>query len=843
LASLAFRIARRDLRGSFGSFWILLVGITIGVSAVAGIGSVADAVLAGVRSEARTVVGGDVSLRLFHRPAGPEEHRFLAASGTLSQTAELRPLARRARDGSRPTLVELKGVDATYPLYGTVVLEGGGELAAHLAHRDGLWGAAVDPALLSALDVTVGDRLDLGGVEVEIRALIAAEPDRSLRAFSLGPRVMISLDALRRTGLAASGAQVYWYHRLRLPSGADSALLIDEIESRFPDAGWRIVNADDGVPGVERTVRIAQALLILTGLSVLLIGGVGVANAVSAHLARKTDTIAILKSLGATGRLVFTAYLVQVLAASVPAIAVGLAVGAVAPSLVRPFVADWLPMAEGLAIQPGALASAAGFGLLTALAFSLWPLSRTDLLTPQQLLRETVAHVRVRPGVRILAAMAATIAGLVALLVATAEMPLAALAFSGAAGLAVAFFLGLGRAVAWIAARAGGAGGPVLRLAVANLHRPGAMTRPVVMALGLSLTLLVAVKTIEGNAARHLMATLPASAPGLIFINVPPGEGAAFVERLARRDGVIRVEQAPFLHARLTHVDGVPVHRRRVPADLAWVVRGDRGLSWSDAPPGDGSLVEGEWWSGDHGPEILASIDVKVARGLGVGIGGRIALNLSGRRIEARVANLRKVDWTGIGLDFPILLSRPDPLPDHSVVAAVWTREGMDLAPLENAVLAEFPQSPPIRVAPVLASFAGMAEGLATVLSLMSGGTVAAALVVLAGGVAAGYRRRVREMVLLKVVGARPRQLAMAAALEFVLLGAAAAGLAALLGSAAAFGVVHQLMPGNWRPEPGAVVFLVLATVGAMAATGVLVVHRGLGKPPARLLRQRYPVG
>ncbi len=838
ISVLALRLARRDLRGALGSFWILVLGIALGVAAVAAVGSVAGAVLDGVRAGARLSVGGDVSLRLFHHPATPEQVAFLSAAGRHSETAELRPLAHRA-DGGAASLVELKAVDETYPLYGAVALEPAMPLSAALERRGQRWGAAVDQALLDALGLDIGDPLRLGALTVEIRARVAAEPDRALRAFSLGPRVMIARPALEASGLAPPGAQVYWYSRVRLDPGRDAAAWIAEVERRFPDAGWRIVNAADGVPGIERTVQIGRVLLVLAGLSVLLIGGVGVGSAIAAHLGRKTATIAVLKSLGASGRLIFAIYLAEVMAAAAIASVLGLAAGAAAPYLAAPLAGDWLPIAPGL--QPRALAAAAGFGLLTALLFALWPLARAQALTPQELFRDVVAHRATRPGRRALAAIGATAAALLALLLASTDMPVLAAGFALAALVAVLLFLGLGRAVAWAAGRAR-TRRPLLRLALGNLSRPGAATGPVVMALGLSLTLLVAVETIAENAGRHVAAALPEQAPDLVFINVPPARGADFAATVAAVPGVDRIQRMPFLHARLTAIDGEPTHRRRVPADIAWVARGDRGLSWAAEPPPGGEIVAGAWWPADHAGPPLASLDAKVADRLGVGVGDTLTLNILGRPRTVEIANLRRIDWTNLGLDFPILLSPPAEPPPHTEVAAVWAAPGA-IAPVVAAAREAFPETPPIRVAPVLAALSEMLAGATQALSLTSGVTVAAALLVLAGSVAAGYRRRVREMVLLKVVGARPRQLVAACALEFALLGAAAASLACLLGTAIAWAVVSRIMAEGWSPAAAPAAVLAAAAVATMTATGLVLSRRALSHSPGAVLRQRNPAG
>jgi putative ABC transport system permease protein len=837
--SVALRLARRDLRGALGGFWILVAGIALGVGAIAAVGSIAGAALQAMQGEARLAVGGDVSLRLFHAPARPAQRAYLEASGTYSETAELRPLARPA-DGTgrgRPVLVELKSVDAAYPLYGSIGLEPALPLDRALEHRNGSWGAAVDRALLDAMDIGIGGRIRLGEVEVVVRAVILAEPERSLRTFALGPRVMIAHGALEASRLAPPGAQVYWYSRVRLAPGTDAAAWIAETEQRFPDAGWRIVDAGDGVPGTERVARISKAVLVLVGASVLLIGGVGVAQAVAGHLDRKIRTIAILRSLGASTRLLFSLYLAQVMAVAALGVAIGLALGISALLGARAFGPGWLRLAEAPVLQPGALLLAAGCGLLAAAVFALWPLGRAGRLSPQELFRDDAAAPRrpACPPPRVIAAMLAGIALLAALLLAGTGMPVLTTAFSIAAGTAALVFLALGKAVGLLAGRLRGMGPPLLRLALGNLSRPGSATAPMVMALGLSLTLLVAVKTVEGNARAHLAGTVPVRAPDLVFIGIPPQDGGAVEAAVAGVPGVEGIRRIPFLHARLTHIDGEPVHRLRIPADIGWAVRGDRGLSWAARPPAGTRIVEGEWWPAGHAGPPRASLDAEVARRLGVGIGSRLTLNLLGAPIEAEVANLRAVDWTVLDLDVPILLSPLPGPPPHSEVLAMKAPPEV-LAEVEDAVRTRFPEVPGLRVAPVLAGISDMVEGAARALSAASAATILAALVVLAGSAAAGYRRRLREMVLLKALGASPRQLALACALEFALLGLSAAVLAGALGTAAGYAVVRRVSLEGWTFLPSVPLLLCASAVAAMAVMGLLLALRPLAGRPAGIL-------
>ena len=584
---LALRFAVRELRGSAGGFVFLLVGIAFGTAAIAAIGLLSAAVFDGMREGARASIGGDISFRLFHRPPTPSHLAAFRAAGTVGQTAEMRTVARR---DSRSALVELKAVDPVYPLYGTLWLDPpltpSMMVADVLDRRDGVWGAVVAKGLLAALKAEIGDTVTVGNHRFELRALIADEPDSTLRAFTLGPRMIVALPALTGSELVAPGAQVYWYSRIRLGDGVDASGWIAAFERAAPYAGFRIVNADNGVPGAERTLALVSALLTFVALGILLVGCVGVASGVSAWLDRKRQTIAILKSIGAPSSLILRIYLFQVAGAAVAGVALGLAGGSAAFAVIAPILGEWLPVGGSLRVGP--LLIAAGFGFLATLLFSLWPLAQAEVQRPQLLFRHDMAQVR--PQRRRLFAAAALVAALAVLLVWSAPLPVVAVVFAAAAGLVVAAFLALGRLVA-IAARVTGRlpalrGRPLIRLALANLHRPGAPTVPLVMAAGLCLTLVVAVDSISRNADRHLAATLPASAPGLVVLNIVPGEGERFDAFMTASPLVARWERAPFLHARVTGIGGRAVVDRRIPADVAYVIRGDRGDLMAGCPTG-----------------------------------------------------------------------------------------------------------------------------------------------------------------------------------------------------------------------------------------------------------------
>src|SRR5262245_42667590 len=340
--------------------------------------------------------------------------RHLEASGAVSTIAEMRAMSRA---GDRLLLVELKAVDGAYPLAGTVRVKGERSLARALEKRDGAWGAAIERAAFERLGLALGDRLRVNDAEFVVRAEIEAEPDRTANVFTLGPRVMIALAALPETGLLQPGALVRWAHRVVLDPGTDAAAWTTDLRARFPEAGWRVRGLAEAAPGIQRWVDRIAMFLTLVGLTALLVGGVGVAGAVRNFVDGKTATIATLKCLGAPGALVLRVYLLQVLAMASIGIALGLAVGAAIPVLAAPAIGARLGVALAPGPQAAPLALAAAYGLLTALAFSLWPLAAARDVPGAALFRALIAPPRRWPRRPILLATAGAVAAIAVLAV------------------------------------------------------------------------------------------------------------------------------------------------------------------------------------------------------------------------------------------------------------------------------------------------------------------------------------------------------------------------------------------------------------------------------------------
>jgi putative ABC transport system permease protein len=841
-AGLTFRLALRELRGGLRGFYIFIACIALGVAAIAAVGSLAHGLADGLAREGRVIIGGDVAFSLIQRETSTAERAFLTSRGELSTAATMRAMARTA-DG-RTALVELKAVDNAYPLYGTAVTEPASDLASLLARRDGAFGAVADPTLLTRLDLQPGTRLTIGGAAIELRAALTSEPDKLASGIGFGPRLLMSEEALRETGLLQPGSLVRWHYRLRLPAtiAEDSAAqTIEAAKAQLPEAGWEIRSRNNATPQLERNVERFSQYLTLVGLTALLIGGIGVANSAKHYLDRKRDVIATLKAIGGTGTRVVAIYFVEVLMLASIGIIIGLAVGAAVPFGVAALFGAIIPLPLAPALYPAQLALALTYGLLTAATFSLWPLGRAHDIPVSALFRDEVAPQRRLPRLRYIVAVATAAIALAVLAVTAAFDRKIAIIFIAAAIAVFGLLRLIASLVMFAASRVPRPRSTVLRLAISNIFRPGALTPTVVMSLGLGLALLVTVLEVDANLRQQFAAALPERAPSFYFVDIPSDvveRFDAFVRHEAPR---AKLERVPMLRGRIIGARGMPAEDLRPKPEAAWVLQSDRGITYTSEVPAGSRLVAGDWWAPDYSGPPLVSFEKQIADGLGLKIGDEITVNVLGRNFSARIANLRSVDWNSLGINFVLVFSpgafRGAP---HTEIATVTYPGGGTVAEetaLLKAVTDTLPGVTAVRVKDALDAVAGVVMNLVLAVRAASSITLIAAVMVLGGALAAGHRHRVYDAVILKTLGATRRQLMAAYAIEYLLLGAATVVFGVAAGSVAGWRIVVDLMtlPFYWHSGPaiGAAVIAVLITL----AFGLMGTWPALGRKPAAVLR------
>lgn len=840
--ALAIRYALRELRSGLRGFYVFVACIALGVMAIAGVGSVAGSLSAGLEHQGRTLLGGDAAFALMQREATAQERSFLDSRGKVSVAAVMRAMARSS--SGEFALIDLKAVDNHYPMLGSVKLAPTMSMADLLMQRDGAFGAGADPILLARLGLKVGDRVTVGSATFEIRSVVEAEPDKLAGGVGLGPRFLVSEDALRATGLLQPGTLVRWIYRVLLPDASldnrATQSLVDDTQKALPEAGWEVRTRDNASPQLERNITRFTQFLTLVGLAALLVGGVGVANAVKSHLDARRDVIATFKALGATGREVFAIYLTQVMMLAILGSLIGLAIGAALPFVIAGVFGKILPLPVEPTFHLGELVLSFVYGLLTALAFGLWPLGRVHDVPVAALFREGVSSEFHWPRRRYLALMAAVIALLVAVAIGLAyDKRVAAVFVASSVGVFIVL-RGVASALMAVARRLPRPRLTMLRLAITNIHRPGALTPSVVMSLGLGLAVLVTITQIDGNLRRQFMAALPDHAPSFYFIDIPSTEAARFGHFLKESAPAANVETVPMLRGRIVAARGVRAEDLKPSVDATWVLQSDRGLTYARDVPRGSKVVEGTWWDADHSGPPLVSLEKKIADGLGVKVGDDITVNVLGRDITARISNLRNVDWQSLGINF-VLVYSPNaftgaPHTDIATLTEPNSSVASD-ATLIKAVATAFPMVTSVRVREALESVGAVITNLVLAIRGASAVALISAILVLGGALAAGHRHRVYDAVILKTLGATRGRLIGAYALEYLMIGFATAVFGVAAGSVAAWQIVTRLMTLSFVWQAGSAAIVVLAALAVTVGLGLAGTLLALNQKPATVLR------
>lgn len=833
---VAWRIARRELRGGLKGFLTFLICLAVGVAAVAAVGLINASVVATIEKDARALLGGDVVLDNVNLPIPPESLRELIPAGAPTVTTA-RTNAMVTSPNGRHVAVSLKAVDDAWPLAGEAVLEPPVPLATALADN----GAVAEAALFTRLGVRVGDELELGALKVRLRAVIVREPDKLGGFLSIGPRLLVSDDTLRASGVLQPGALVRWSYGFVLPDGTDIPAFVRKLRRDHPDASWRARGKGEVQPQVSRFTDRLASYLTMAGLTALLIGGLGVALAVQGYLAGKTATIATLKCLGAKSRLIFAIYFMQVLVLAAAGVVLGLGLGWALPHLLLLLPAGLLPVRLDLGLHMSPLLLASAAGLLTAFVFTLWPLAQAREVSPASLFRAVVAPVRRLPRLSVLAGLAIGLLAFAAVAILGTARPFLGAMFVLVAAVSAGLLGLLAQGVLRLLHRLGRRGPLALRMAMSNLQRPGSGAASVVVAMGAGLAVLTMVALLQHNLAAEIATRTVDRPAATVFIDIQPSQWERFQELVASEPGAEIVQAAPMLRARVVRIAGRPVDEVDIAENVRWTIRQDRALSWQrEAPPGT-VLSAGAWWPADYAGPPLVSVEDEVAIGYGVGIGDTLAFNVLGRVIEARIANLRRdIDWTSGRLDFIFILSPGviDKAP-HTMLTAVETSGGTPSeARLIDAVAGELPNVTPVAIGDVVAQVSEVLERLGLAVRVVAGVTLLTGVLVLAGAVIAARRRQRYQTIILKVLGARRAGIVRLLVSEYLALGSAAACLGVVLGTIGAWIVVRWVIDLPWSLAAGSVAAVVLLSLAVTVGVGSLAVWRHLRHPPAALLRE-----
>lgn len=835
------RLVARNLRGGLDGFRVFIGCVALGVAALTGITLLAQSLGDGLAVHGRRILGGDLSISRMQRPATPEELAYFQSLGQISTTAHLRAMVRGA-DG-KAGLVEVKAVDANYPRLGSVELDPALPLSAVLAHHNGAYGAAADPLLFARLGLKPGDFVEIGTHRLQLRSMLEQEPDKLAGGLSLGPRLLISQTALSDLGLVRPDAIIRYALRLELHDASDEALdtITQTITKRFPNAAFEIRTRRNAAPQFSRNLERFAQFLALVGLTALVIGGIGVANATARYIERRREPFAIMKALGASGTQTFVLALAEVMVMGLIGTVIGLVIGMVLPLVIESVGGRWLPVPLATQFHPSLVITGLAYGLLTVLAFALLPLGRAHDVPVAALFRDGLVSLKhwPRPRYRLMASLA--LLALCATAVLTSyDRKLALWSIVIIAVIFVILRL-MGLIVMKLAQACPRPKHAMLRLALSNIHRPAALTPVLVLSIGLGITLLVAISAIDASLRQQLRQSLPERAPNFFFLDIPQQDLSEFRSVLKQEAPQAKLNEVPMMRGRVTALNKIPAEQIKARDDIAWVLEGDRGITYAAHPPEGAQVVEGTWWPENYQGPPLLSFDAEIAKGFDLKIGDTVSVNVLGRIIEARIANFRRIEWQSLGINFVLVFS-PNTFAGAPATTLATLTNPPTSTPLQEATLLStlaerFPGITSVRVKDALEAIDDLVGKLIAAIRGASLVTLTAAILVLAGALGAGQQTRLYDAVILKTLGATRPHLITACLIEYGVIGLCSALFGLLAGSLVAQAVVTKVMKLSYAGLDLKTCLLALGAAALSALLGLLGTWRVLGEKPARHLR------
>ena len=834
--AIASRFAARELRGGLRGFRVFLACLALGVAAIAAVGTVRAGIEAGLKRDGAALLGGDAEVEFTYRFAREEELAWLLSiSDDVSETVDFRSMVVVDRDGETERgLTQIRAVDDLYPLIGAVELDPPIPLPEALANKGGV----MERVLADRLALTPGDTFRLGDQGFTLRAILDRYPDNAAGGFGLGPRTIVLTDDLAASGLISEGTLFSTQYRLDLPDGADLQAIEESAEAQFSNSGLRWRDSRRGAGGVAEFVDRIGAFLILVGLSGLAVGGVGVSAAVRAYLAGKTGVIATLKTLGATRRIIFQTYFIQIGVLTLAGVLIGVILGAGLPVLFAPLIEAQLPIPAVFAIYPAPLIEAAVYGVLAALVFTLWPLAKTEDIRAATLFRDAFSVSATLPAPRYLIAIFSLLAALIGAATwfsGTAFLTLwTAGGIAGALGILVVAAVG----IRWIARRfrKPARGRPALRLALGSVGARGGEATSVVLSLGLGLTVLAAVGQIDGNLRSSFANDLPDVAPSYFFVDIQPDQIEGFRERLDSDSAVSRVDIAPMLRGIITQINGRPADEV---AGGHWVVQGDRGITYADAQPKGTEVTAGEWWPEGYAGPPQISFAAEEATEMGLQLGDMMTVNVLGRDITAEVTSFRDVSWEDAGIGFVLAMNQGALAgAPHSWISTVYAEEEAEAAILRDLATA-YPNITAIRIRDAIDQVIALVSGISAATRCGALITLVTGFLVLIGAAAAGEQARTFESAVLKTLGASRSRIIASFALRAAILGLAAGIVALGAGILGGWAVSTFIMDTDYTVIWSNALLIIGGGVLASLLPGLAFAWRPLSAKPAQVLRAR----
>jgi putative ABC transport system permease protein len=796
--------------------------------------------------DAALLMGGNIELSRADRAATPDE---LAKIGSFGRVANVVDTNVRAEANQHDAFVDLISIGNAYPLLGAI---GSADVPAgtspfdYLSYRDGFFGALVDPIMLDELQAKIGDVVQIGGTNFMVRGTMGGVPDAAVRGFRLGLPAVITTEAFAVLGDRTSplpGLGTYFRYKLVLNDGLDAEAEKGAIETALNDPAWAVKTARDGLGPMVRYYDMFMRFLVVVGLASLLIGGVSVWTGMSAYISERAPVIAILRSMGARQARVMLHFSVQVATLAAIGVGIGLIVGGSVALVALPIVGRSVGVDLPPALHLAPVLVAAGVGLLTAFAFSYLPLLQAQGVSPVTLFRSKGLAAppmnwrAVLGSLQIVPLLLAVAAFLWLAIIMTGDPPLV-FTFAGASVVAVILL----RLSLWglrsILRALPEARNRVLRQGLREIANPGSNAGSVVVAIGLTLTVLAVVLILQLNLRNEYLGASVFDAPTLVASDLFDDEAAQLAALSGPRNDITRFTATPMLRGSLTAVNGTPVANLQPRgAEASFLLSGEVPMTYRAEMPASSRLVDGTWWPSDYVGAPLVSLHQNLRSGLGLKLGDTLTFDVFGDTITAQVANFRDYSWQG-GIDF-LATFAPGALEGFpaTLLGAVTAAPGREEA-VSRQLAQDLPDVRFIAIGETLTKITEALSQLSLAAGLVGGLAVANGLLVLLGSLAMGRRQRRADAVITKVLGGKTAEILASSAIHYVVLAALAAVIATLCGAVIAWLLSQLLLEVEFAIDP---LVLLAVDIGAVVITGVLgatTILRGLAPRPALYLRE-----
>ncbi len=845
----AAAIGWRDLKSAPGKFGFVVLSVAVGVAALVGVRGFSESFRSTLTSEARSLIAGDLSARIFRQSLPEEEHK-IAALGQQGVRAtwvtETISMASVPPDPV-PLLVSLKAVDPTeYPYYGKAELEPAMTLQQALQGDS----AVVADEFLIRLNAHVGQTLRLGGRNFKIAAVLKQEPDRISAGAGMGPRVMISRAALAQTGLIAPGSRASQRLLVKLPEkaqpGLDAKAMRKQLEEALPDA--QVTDFREGNPGLSEGLDHASAILSLICLVAMVLGAIGVAMAMHAHLEQRMDMLAILKAMGAGSADLLRIFLLQTLGLGLAGGLLGVAAGAGVMLALPAVFGKLLPVHTVLGFPWRSVLAGLGTGLLTTLLFCLPPLLDVRSVRPVLVLRRLVepgpegiggwfARLwarRLQVGLAVVVVLAL---GGIAWALSDSAMVGTWFALGVTTALVVLLLLAVValRTVRFVLNRVRLRLPSSLRHGLANLYRPGNQSAAVLAALGTGVMLILAVYLMQAALLRDIRETAAPTLPNVFLVDVTTDEAVGIKAFFQHQPGVTQMlDLMPVVSGRFISLNGQPVEQLKGQHYPRRMLE-NAELSWSDALPAGDRITQGKWWTNGTAAEL--AMGEGAAQRLHLGLGSAVELETSSGIHRLKVAAIYRADGQHLGARVPFVL--PSGMLKDDV--ATWYGgvhvDPKQIATMERALFTAYPTVSVINIADVLQRIESVVDQITFVVRFLAGFSIFAGLMILASSIASTRFKRMREAVVLKTLGATRMRIVRTFSVEFSVLGLLAGAVGVVFANLLTRVLLHKLDVG-FHIEWAATAIALVGTAVLATATGWIASYRILGLRPLEVLRE-----